>query len=1076
MPAPPKGPVAKFVAPASAITGEPATFVDQSTVTGGNIVSRVWTFGDDTPALSATTTTVTHTYATAGAFDVQLSVTDNKGRSSLAVNGVLVNDPAPAPLTIADPNDVAVASPDGQPVLVTFSLPTPTGGVPPYTVVATPASGSAFPLGVTAVTVVASDAVGDSVLVGFDVVVAETLQPPTNLAASVTEAEVALTWTAPQSFQTDLHVIRDGSLRAILPKDAAAHTDDEVPDGRHVYHVDAVAASLVAASESVTVTVGGQTPDLKPATDLAATVSGATVTLTWVPADSFQTSQRVLRNESAVAELAPTAASHTDAALPPGTYVYEIETVAGNQTAPSTTVTVTITDAPLLQAPTDLTANVAGPDVALSWTPPQSFQTELHVVRDGTLLVILGPQIATHTDEDVPAGTHVYHVDAIAGSAVAASSAVTVSVQAPPLAVTGLAAAAVGQTVTLIWMLPVIQTQTELRIVRNGTPIATVGPTVTRYNDLGVVVGTHSYRVDSSNASGTTSSASVSVTVTGGTVPGAFTDIHAADLAPRGIFGLPPYSEVGFEGPDLGFSDGTITGLRIADGRVFLFLLGDVTHQSHLHMIQVPQTLATTLAEAVAYVPPGPFGGQQSAGVRAVYARSFGDASIRPDGQTARQYRNMGAGNLCGHWGLQFLPGTTTLIVTYADTYQVIGGDPCFFLTTLDLSTGAHVAAGPWRYNVPTKLLNGYVVTFEADVADQYLNGRRIAFGGHTSSGAAGSPFGPYLRPVEIPPMTRPPDSTFGTDSSVTADAPLFGWTATNPMPIPVPLQRKMCWWKDPGDKHAQLMGDLAPNATEVPVSDTSIFCRPTTDTQNGSESRSTPGLFIGHFGDTIGDGSHSFFYTGRSTTTGAGMLTGVSGVTRGYAAGVKVQLEQYDDLRGGATGEAPNTFGPGIATINDYVSAACVMQTTDGRACVVFGAQVAHSRPGEFYADGTVHAGYGPALCPHGDRDYHHQATGPYAKTRRPCLIFFSLNDVLAVARGELSATAIQPIDWVWASDWWSELPADATAAGGSISGLWFDSDLRGGPNDLYLSVNMCDGHANPNSPRAAIFVVRLT
>ncbi len=69
----PAAPTANFSATTSGLT---ATFTDSSTDIDGTIVSRNWNFGDST---SSTSTNPSHTYATAGTYNVTLTVTDNSG-------------------------------------------------------------------------------------------------------------------------------------------------------------------------------------------------------------------------------------------------------------------------------------------------------------------------------------------------------------------------------------------------------------------------------------------------------------------------------------------------------------------------------------------------------------------------------------------------------------------------------------------------------------------------------------------------------------------------------------------------------------------------------------------------------------------------------------------------------------------------------------------------------------------------------------------------------------------------------------------------------------------------------------
>jgi lysophospholipase L1-like esterase len=81
---------------------------------------------------------------------------------------------------LACPAPVAVQSPDGLPTVAAYPAPTVTNGKAPVTTVCTPASGSSFPIGTTAVACVATDAQQRTSSCGFSV----TVTPPPTLSAT----------------------------------------------------------------------------------------------------------------------------------------------------------------------------------------------------------------------------------------------------------------------------------------------------------------------------------------------------------------------------------------------------------------------------------------------------------------------------------------------------------------------------------------------------------------------------------------------------------------------------------------------------------------------------------------------------------------------------------------------------------------------------------------------------------------------------------------------------------------------------------------------------------------------------
>ncbi len=78
-------PSAGFSFTTSALT---ASFTDSSSDSDGSIASRSWNFGDST---SSTTTNPSHTYSSAGTYNVTLTVTDNNGATNSTTKAVTVS-------------------------------------------------------------------------------------------------------------------------------------------------------------------------------------------------------------------------------------------------------------------------------------------------------------------------------------------------------------------------------------------------------------------------------------------------------------------------------------------------------------------------------------------------------------------------------------------------------------------------------------------------------------------------------------------------------------------------------------------------------------------------------------------------------------------------------------------------------------------------------------------------------------------------------------------------------------------------------------------------------------------------
>ncbi|HET8764966.1 MAG TPA: protease pro-enzyme activation domain-containing protein [Rhodanobacter sp.] len=113
---PPTGstPVANFSDSASGLT---VNFSNSSTDTGGTLTGYAWTFGDGGTSTAASPS---HTYAVAGTYTVNLTVTDNNGKTSSKSASVTVQATTPPPTgTFSNNNPVAIG--DNQ--TITSSIP-----------------------------------------------------------------------------------------------------------------------------------------------------------------------------------------------------------------------------------------------------------------------------------------------------------------------------------------------------------------------------------------------------------------------------------------------------------------------------------------------------------------------------------------------------------------------------------------------------------------------------------------------------------------------------------------------------------------------------------------------------------------------------------------------------------------------------------------------------------------------------------------------------------------------------------------------------------------------------------------
>src|SRR5262249_4245994 len=120
---------------------------------------------------------------------VQCSATDASGNSSSASFTVTVRDTTPPTLSVPASVVVEQATAAGTSVAFLVSATRLCGANPSVT--ATPASGSVFPLGVTAVRCVATDASGNASVATFSVTVKDTTPPVLSTPQDLTVEQAA---------------------------------------------------------------------------------------------------------------------------------------------------------------------------------------------------------------------------------------------------------------------------------------------------------------------------------------------------------------------------------------------------------------------------------------------------------------------------------------------------------------------------------------------------------------------------------------------------------------------------------------------------------------------------------------------------------------------------------------------------------------------------------------------------------------------------------------------------------------------------------------------------------------------
>lgn len=203
---------------------------------------------------------------------------------------------------------------------------------------------------------------------------------PTGLAASVVGQAVTLTWTAaPGATSYALQVGRsagDSSVAAVTT--TSPSYAGTLPAGTYFWRVRALnasGASPASAEASFAVAAVSTVPGTPRA--FAATVSGRTVTLSWMPAaggatpTGYEMEVGSAPGAGNVGRFPLAGAPVAFANVPVGTYYARLRALApGGPSAPTADIVVTVTGACAVPGAPAIAASVAARVVSLSWTTP----------------------------------------------------------------------------------------------------------------------------------------------------------------------------------------------------------------------------------------------------------------------------------------------------------------------------------------------------------------------------------------------------------------------------------------------------------------------------------------------------------------------------------------------------------------------------------------------------------------------------------------------------------------------------------------------------------------------------------
>jgi fibronectin type 3 domain-containing protein len=353
--------------------------------------------------------------------------------------------------------------------------------------------------------------------------------PGSFTGSGASQSQISLSWSAASDAQTGIAeyvIYRDGG--EIARTTALSYDDGGLEaDQVYVYQVSAVNGQGIEGNRSGPIevrTLSDVAPD--PPTGLTAqAVDPSTVDLAWdVHPDDDLDGYRLFRDGSLIAETDGT--QYRDAGLDPfTTYVYTVTAVAedGDESAPSTSATVTTPDDTGPSVPEDLSATAVGTQrVDLSWSPSIDGESGIlgyRIFRDGGEIAVTEATI--FQDSQLAPGTkYEYRVSAINGAELESglsdpASATTFDGSGPSVP-TGLGATPVStESIALAWS-PSTDSESGIayyRLFRDGSEIAS--PAGTDVLDTGLLPGTeYEYRVSAVNGEGLESDLSAAASAT----------------------------------------------------------------------------------------------------------------------------------------------------------------------------------------------------------------------------------------------------------------------------------------------------------------------------------------------------------------------------------------------------------------------------------------------------------------------------------------------------------------------------------------------------------------------------------